>query len=74
MLRYLFEMEKIAERLRIKFAAPLQGAQIGAFTVLAPSPARYFNLIPSSRQDADFLRPDSASTWPYFYMPCETYR
>jgi hypothetical protein len=43
---YLVEMEQIAERRGIQVRAPLQGAQIGAFTVLAPSRARYVKLIP----------------------------
>ncbi|MCP3473219.1 hypothetical protein NLM33_23180 [Bradyrhizobium sp. CCGUVB1N3] len=43
---YLVEMEKIANRRGIAIKAPLQGSQIGAFTVLAPSRARYVALIP----------------------------
>lgn len=43
---YLVEMEKIAAKRGITIRAPLQGAQIGPFTVLAPSRARYVKLIP----------------------------
>jgi len=43
---YLVEMEEIAERRGIAVRAPLQGAVIGPFTVLAPSRARYVKLIP----------------------------
>lgn len=54
---YLVEMEKIAERRGIEIRAPLQGARIGAFTVLAPSRARYVELIP----DLDKTPPSYAS-------------
>src|SRR6202022_2918221 len=57
---YLVEMEKIAERRGIPILAPLQGAQIGAFTVLAPSRARYVRLIP----DLDKTPPSYASDSP----------
>ncbi|WP_426436043.1 hypothetical protein [Bradyrhizobium genosp. P] len=43
---YLVEMEEIALRRGIAIRAPLQGAVIGPFTVLAPSRARYVQLIP----------------------------
>ncbi|MBA7483383.1 hypothetical protein ES707_18897 [subsurface metagenome] len=43
---YLVEMEEIAQRRGIAIRAPLQGATIGPFTVLAPSRARYVRLIP----------------------------
>ena len=45
---YLVELEKIANRKGIEIRAPLQGAQIGAFTVLAPSRARYLDLVVTS--------------------------
>lgn len=54
---YLVEMEKIAARRGIQIRAPLQGAQIGAFTVLAPSRERYIRLIP----DLDKTPPSYAS-------------
>jgi beta-lactamase superfamily II metal-dependent hydrolase len=54
---YLVEMEKIAEKRGIKILAPLQGAKIGPFTVLAPSRARYVKLIP----DLDKTPPSYAS-------------
>jgi hypothetical protein len=59
---YLVEMEKIAERRGIKICAPLQGAQIGAFTVLAPSRARYVALIPDLEKTPPSYASDSAST------------
>jgi beta-lactamase superfamily II metal-dependent hydrolase len=43
---YLVEMENIAARRGIAIHAPLQGARIGPFTVLAPSRDRYIRLIP----------------------------
>ncbi|MCB1474838.1 MAG: MBL fold metallo-hydrolase [Rhodobiaceae bacterium] len=51
-------LEEIALEKGIEIRAPFQGAQIGAFTVLAPSPERYFDLIansdrtPQSKADA----------------------
>jgi beta-lactamase superfamily II metal-dependent hydrolase len=59
---YLVEMEKIAERRGIKIRAPLQGAQIGAFTVLAPSRARYVELIPDLDRTPPAYASDSASS------------
>ncbi|WP_419858613.1 MBL fold metallo-hydrolase [Candidatus Palauibacter irciniicola] len=41
-------LEEIAERRAIPIYEPLQGARIGAFTVLAPSRARYLRLIVDS--------------------------
>jgi hypothetical protein len=43
---YLVEMEEIAARKKIPIHAPFQGADIGAFKVLAPSFDRYISLIP----------------------------
>lgn len=43
---YLVEMEKIAATKGIAIRAPLQGADIGPFKVLAPSRQRYVSLIP----------------------------
>jgi hypothetical protein len=42
---YIAELERIAIRRNIQIFEPFQGARIGAFTVLAPSPARYLRLI-----------------------------
>jgi beta-lactamase superfamily II metal-dependent hydrolase len=41
-------LEEIALRRRIPILEPLQGAQIGAFTVLAPSKLRYLDLLARS--------------------------
>jgi beta-lactamase superfamily II metal-dependent hydrolase len=45
---YIYELEKIARRRGIEMHEPFQGALIGPFTVLAPSPARYLQLIVQS--------------------------
>lgn len=42
---YIATLEEIALRRRINMQEPFQGRQIGAFTVLAPSPMRYGQLI-----------------------------
>jgi beta-lactamase superfamily II metal-dependent hydrolase len=47
---YIYELEKIATRRGIAIAEPFQGRQIGAFTVLAPSPARYLQLVIQSEK------------------------
>jgi hypothetical protein len=47
---YIEELEKIATRKNIPIFEPFQGAQIGPFTVLAPSRARYGQLILSSER------------------------
>ena len=43
-------LEEIAARRRIPVGAPFQGTELGAFTVLAPSKARYLDLIVSSEK------------------------
>src|ERR1700744_4373983 len=45
---YIVEVEKAAEKKGIPIFEPFQGKSIGAFTVLAPSQARYFDLIVAS--------------------------
>ncbi len=42
---YIAELERIAVSRNIPIYRPFQGERIGAFTVLAPSPARYLQLI-----------------------------
>jgi beta-lactamase superfamily II metal-dependent hydrolase len=42
---YIYELEKIAVARGIQMFAPFQGARIGPFTVLAPSPQRYGQLV-----------------------------
>ena len=42
---YLADLEKIGIRKGIAIDEPVQGAQIGAFTVLAPSRSRYLDLV-----------------------------
>lgn len=54
---YLVEMEKIAAKRGITIRAPLQGATIGPFTMLAPSRGRYIKFIP----DLDKTPPSYAS-------------
>lgn len=43
------ELEEIAERRGIPIYEPFQGATVGAFTVLAPSKARYLQLVVDSK-------------------------
>jgi hypothetical protein len=45
---YIDALEKVAIRRGIEIKEPFQGEQIGAFKVLAPSPARYFQLVINS--------------------------
>jgi beta-lactamase superfamily II metal-dependent hydrolase len=47
---YIHELEKIAFRRKIGIREPFQSERIGAFTVLAPSPARYLQLIIQSEK------------------------
>lgn len=47
---YIAKLEEIAEERGIPIFEPFQGAQIGAFTVLAPSRARYLDLIVESEK------------------------
>jgi hypothetical protein len=47
---YIAELERIAIRKGIPIYTPFQGKQIGAFTVLAPSPARYLQLVIESEK------------------------
>jgi hypothetical protein len=53
---YIADLEKIAIRRGITIEEPFQGRKIGAFTVLAPSPLRYGQLILSSERTPQ-LRP-----------------
>jgi Metallo-beta-lactamase superfamily len=45
---YIAELERIANKRGIPISEPFQSAQIGAFSVLAPSQARYLQLIVDS--------------------------
>lgn len=47
---YIYELAKIALRRNINIREPLQGVYIGPFRVLAPSPARYLQLIIQSEK------------------------
>jgi hypothetical protein len=51
----------VVERRGIQILAPLQGAQIGAFTVLAPGRARYVRLIPDLDKTPPSYASDSAA-------------
>jgi hypothetical protein len=53
---YIYELEKIARRRGIEMYEPFQGARIGPFTVLAPSPARYLQLIIQSDKTPQQIR------------------
>ncbi|WP_352426189.1 ComEC/Rec2 family competence protein [Aminomonas paucivorans] len=46
-------LEDIANQRKIPIYAPLQGARIGAFTVMAPTLDRYLNLIKTSEKTPD---------------------
>lgn len=47
---YIAKLEEIATRRKIKIYEPFQSAEIGAFTVLAPSSGRYLNLVLESER------------------------
>jgi beta-lactamase superfamily II metal-dependent hydrolase len=47
---YIHDLEKIAIRRGVPIRQPFQGEVIGAFTVLAPSPARYLQLVIQSEK------------------------
>jgi beta-lactamase superfamily II metal-dependent hydrolase len=47
---YIYDLEKIARRRGIDIREPFQGAYIGPFRVLAPSPARYLQLVIQSEK------------------------
>ena len=47
---YIYDLEKIALRRGIAIHEPFQGANIGSFRVLAPSPARYLQLVIQSEK------------------------
>jgi hypothetical protein len=47
---YIASLEEIAERRRIPIFEPFQGAKLGPFTVLAPTRARYLDLIVASEK------------------------
>lgn len=53
---HLVELESIANRKRIPIREPFLGARIGPFTVLAPSRARYLNLVVSSDRTPEAAR------------------
>lgn len=59
-LRSAFEalvvLEEIAIRRNVKICDPLQGARIGAFTVMAPSRARYLDLLADSDKTPDLAK------------------
>ena len=59
---YLAELEKIANRKGILIREPLQGARVGAFTVLAPSRARYLDLVVTSAKTPQQTAQDSLLT------------
>jgi len=56
---YVDALEKVASRRGIEIREPFQGAQIGAFTVLAPSPLRWAQLVIDSEKTP---RPAAASS------------
>lgn len=57
---HLAELEDLAFAAGIPIHAPFQGSQIGAFTVLAPSPARYLDLVVNSERTPEAIEETSA--------------
>jgi beta-lactamase superfamily II metal-dependent hydrolase len=58
---YLVELEAIANSRGIPIHEAFQGAQIGVFTVLAPSRARYISLIPDLAKTPPAYREDTSA-------------
>jgi len=56
---YIEELEKVAKKRGIPIYEPVQGAQIGAFTVLAPSRSRYLDLVVTSARTPQEAAHDS---------------
>ncbi len=63
---YIAELEDLAKKNGIPIRAPLQGAKIGAFTVLAPSLPRYLDMVVTSAKTPDHVTEDS------FFVKAET--
>ena len=55
-------LEELANEKGIPISAPLQGAQIGEFLVLAPSKERYLGIIPELDQSPKVYN-KSAADW-----------
>lgn len=55
---HIAELEEIAVERGLNIQAPFQGQKIGEFTVLAPSPYRYFNLVVQSERTPEASAPD----------------
>lgn len=69
------DLEDLAVSKRIRIEAPVQGAQIGAFTVLAPSKARYLDLVSDSdRTPAVAMESVSKSLLDYIAESAKTIR
>jgi hypothetical protein len=64
---YIHELEKIATRRGIPILEPFQGAKIGAFTVLAPSPERYLRhrggFVLTTENTPVIMQRNSSRTW-----------
>lgn len=58
---YLVQLEEIAAKKGTHILAPLQGARIGCFTVLAPSLQRYIRLIPDLDKTPQSYAKESAT-------------
>jgi beta-lactamase superfamily II metal-dependent hydrolase len=57
---HVVELEEVANKKSVPIYEAFQGAQIGAFTVLAPSRARYISLIPELDQTPTAYSPTKA--------------
>jgi hypothetical protein len=58
----LVALDEIAQRKGIPVHEPFQGAQIGAFTVMAPSKARYLDLIVESERTPESIQEQQQDT------------
>ncbi|SFG79541.1 ComEC/Rec2 family competence protein [Methylobacterium gossipiicola] len=56
---YIARLEEIANERGIEIREPFQGAQIGAFTVMAPTPERYLDLVVTSAKTPEHVVEDS---------------
>ncbi len=59
---YLVELEKIAQQRGITIREPLQGAQIGAFTIMAPTRSRYLDLVVTSTKTPEERAQEAEAT------------
>lgn len=56
-------LEELALKKGVAIEAPFQGSQIGEFTVLAPSPSRFFDLVVESDKTPEAVQENAAATF-----------